>query len=155
MPRDTPSGGTSAAQAAGAGEPTAADHDLLALAQRGLEAFNTRDVDGLLALAREDVELVPFRAALHGQSYRGESGVRRWLADVAEDWDDWRVVDVQFRRSGDRVLTLGRICARSRATGMQVETPAGFVTEYRDGRIQRLVSYSDPAEAMRAAGLEG
>ena len=52
----------------------------------GLAALNRGDVDGMLATLAPDAEMVPLRAVLDGIVYRGHEGLRRWLADMSEDW---------------------------------------------------------------------
>jgi hypothetical protein len=57
----------------------------------GLAALNRRDVDGMLATLHPDAELIPLKAVLEGTVYRGHEGLRRWLSDMYEDWDDLRI----------------------------------------------------------------
>jgi ketosteroid isomerase-like protein len=123
------------------------------LVRRSVEAFNRRDVDALLETFDPGVELHPFSAQVTGTTYRGEPGVHRWLADLADEWSEWRVVLDEVRPLGDRVLTLGRIVARGRETEVQVEVPAAFVSTLSDGRITRLESFGDAAKALAEAGV--
>ena len=79
------------------------------------EAFSERDVEGVLAYAHPDVE---FRAvtgdhAGRTSAYRGHDGLRQYFRDVAEIWDDLRIVPGEFRQSGDTILVTGRVSARS------------------------------------------
>jgi ketosteroid isomerase-like protein len=120
---------------------------------RSVEAFNRRDLPALLETLDPDVELHPFSAQLTGTTYRGEAGARQWLADVADEWSEWRVVLDEVRTIDDRVLTLGRIVARGRETSVEVEVPAAFVSTLRDGRITRLESFGDAAKALAEAGI--
>ena len=60
----------------------------------------------------------------------------------------------EFREVGDKVVVLGRLRARSRASGMDVDVPMGFVWTLRDGKAVHGRTFSDQAEALRAAGLE-
>ena len=52
----------------------------------GVRAYNDDDLDALLALLDVDAELVPVRSLLEGGSYRGHEGVRRFLAEMGEEW---------------------------------------------------------------------
>jgi ketosteroid isomerase-like protein len=118
--------------------------------KESVAAFNRRDFDGLLRTFAPDVELLPFAAKVTGVVYRGEDGVRRWMSELEEEWSEWRVELDDLRTSGDCVLTLGRIVARGRDTGVEATVPAGFVSRFRGERIVRLESYSDPEEAIAA-----
>jgi ketosteroid isomerase-like protein len=118
--------------------------------RRGLEAFNRRDVPALMETCDPDVEFFPLRALLEGISYRGEEGLRKVMA---EEWTELRVEAQEFREVGDRVLTLGLLHARGRASGIETAWPMGWVSEMRDGRVLRLRTYTDQQEALRAVGL--
>ncbi|HYZ28121.1 MAG TPA: hypothetical protein VE570_03615, partial [Thermoleophilaceae bacterium] len=60
----------------------------VALAEKIIEAINARDAGALLAIADDDIEVVPLRAALEWTTYRGEDGVIRLMHDLAETWDE-------------------------------------------------------------------
>ena len=49
---------------------------------------------------------------------------------------------------------LGRLRARGRASGMDLDVPMGFVWTLRDGKVVRARTFSEQADALRAAGLE-
>ena len=44
--------------------------------------------------------------------------------------------------------------SRGRTSGIELDVPLGWVWEFRDGRIVRIHSYSEPADAFRDAGIE-
>ena len=123
----------------------------LTLARHGFEAFNRRDVDELVELSHPDCEWLPFRAQLEGYSYRGHEGVRRFIVDMAEDWSRFEIELEELTDVDGRVLLIGRVHALARGSGVAVENRSGFVLEFSEGLICRLVSYSDPDDARRAA----
>jgi len=43
---------------------------------------------------------------------------------------------------------------RSRVTGIPLDGSAGEVWTLRDGKLARMDMYGDPADALKAAGLE-
>jgi len=120
------------------------------LIRRGFEAFNARDVEGLVAVCHSDCEWMPFRAQLEGIVYRGHDGIRRFVADMDQDWNAFRIDPVEFHDRGPRVVVIGRLIAAGRGSGVEVDSLAGFVFDVRDGRIALLVSHSDPAVALAA-----
>jgi uncharacterized protein len=121
--------------------------------RRGFETFNRRDVDGLVELCADDAEWFPFRAQLEGSVYRGHEGIRRFVADMDDDWAEFEIHPEQFEDLGERVLVMGRVRGRAGVSGVAVNNLGGFVFELSDGKISRLVSYSDP-EVARQAALE-
>jgi ketosteroid isomerase-like protein len=124
------------------------------IVRRSLEALNEGDTEGVLGLMDPDVELVTARAVLEGISYRGHEGFRQFVADMADDWEDYHPSSERFRDLGDgRVLVVGRFHARGKASGMEVDTPAAWVSEVREGKIVHVRFYADEAAALDALGL--
>jgi ketosteroid isomerase-like protein len=124
------------------------------IVRRLLDAFNDRDLDAMLAATHPEAELQSLRAQLEGRAYRGHEGVRQMLADFDEDWEFVQMHAEEFREAGDRVVALGRLRARGRASGVDLDVPIGFVWTLRDGMVVRGTTFSEQAEAIRAAGLE-
>jgi ketosteroid isomerase-like protein len=124
----------------------------LDLIAQGVEAFNSGDIDGMLAPIHPDVEFQPLRAVLEGSVYHGHEGFRRWLEDMAEDWQqfDLHVIDVS-EISSNSVLVHGRVHARGRASGVELDATAAWLCELRDGLIGRLRFYGDVEAARQAA----
>ncbi len=122
----------------------------------GLAALNRRDVDGMLATLQPDAEMVPLRAVLEGTVYRGHDGLRLWLADMAEDWDDLRIDSDEVRGlDGGRVLVLGRFHARGKSSGVRLDQPAAWICELVDGKVARIRFFADAAAALSAAAASG
>ena len=118
------------------------------------EAFNTRDVDRLVSLTHPHCEWFPFRAQLEGSSYQGHAGVRRFVRDMDEDWSAFTIEPVELTQHGDIVRVTGHVTGTGRGSGVDVDFLGGFVFELRDELIVRIKSYSDPAAARDAAGLD-
>jgi ketosteroid isomerase-like protein len=118
----------------------------------GLAALNRRDVEAMLGTLRPDVELVPARAVLEGSVYRGHDGLRRWLDDMREDWDEFRIDSYEARALDERrVLVVGSFHARGRSSGVMLDQPAAWVCEMDAGKVARIRFYED-ADAAIAAG---
>jgi ketosteroid isomerase-like protein len=125
------------------------------LVRRGLDAFNRKDAVALVETLDPDAELVPMRSVLEGGAYQGHQGLRRFMEEMDDDWESFQLAGEEFRAVGqDRVLVLGRVVARGRASGVDVDSPAAWLCYVRAGRVARVRFYSDPAEAIEAAGLE-
>ena len=116
----------------------------------GLDALNRRDVEAMVATLHADVELVPVRAVLDGSAYHGHEGLRQWLADMGEDWDDFRIDSYEVSALGEgRVLVLGRFHARGRSSGVTLDQPAAWICEMAAGKVARIRFFPD-ADAARA-----
>jgi ketosteroid isomerase-like protein len=119
-----------------------------------LDAFNDRDLDAMLAVVDPDAEIEALRAQLEGTAYLGHDGMRQMLVDFDEDWACLHVDADDFREAGDQVVVLGRLRARGRASGVDLDVPIGFVWELREGKAFRGKTFSEQADALRAAGLD-
>jgi ketosteroid isomerase-like protein len=125
------------------------------ICRRVHDAFGTRrDTEAGLKYIDPRVEL---RSAIvggaEGNTYNGHDGVRRWMAESDATWADLRLEPEQFRDLGDRVLMIGRLYARGRESGIEVETPIAWLSTLRDGKIVRSEGFLDPQKALKAAGL--
>ena len=131
-------------------------HATLDLIARGVEAFNAGDIDGMLAPMHPEVEFQPLRGVLEGTVYRGHEGFRRWLEDNGEDWEEFHldVIDVSEPGSG-WVLVQGRVRARGRASGVELDATAVWLCQLRDGLIGRLRFYRDVESALEAVRGSG
>jgi ketosteroid isomerase-like protein len=125
------------------------------LAGQGLEAWNRRDVDWLRRNATADFEFVPAVAAtVEGGSVKGPEGMVHFLEEMDESWETFRIEPEDFRLVGEVVLIHGRVIAKGRGSGVELDQPIASTTHFRDGKIARLQSYLDPAEALEAASKD-
>jgi ketosteroid isomerase-like protein len=118
-----------------------------------VEAFNERDFEGMAQNMEPDAELYPLRAQLEGKIYRGHDGLREMLADFDQDWEFVRMDAEEYREAGDHVVVLGRLGARGRTSGVDLDVPMAFVWRLREGKVVHARSFSEQAEALRDAGL--
>jgi ketosteroid isomerase-like protein len=124
----------------------------LDLIAQGVAAFNAGDIDGMLAPMHPDVEFQPLRAVLEGTVYHGHEGFRRWLEDMAEDWEQFDLDVIEVSEIGTKcLLVYGRVNARGRASGVELVATAAWLCELRDGLIGRLRFYRDVEAALEAA----
>ena len=105
----------------------------------------------------QDIELHPDPAADWvgvNDTYRGHDGVRRYMAQVYEAFEDYRPEVEDLLDGGDKVVTLAIEHGRGRSSGAAVEARrTAHVWTMRAGRAIRLDLYLDRAEAFEATGL--
>jgi ketosteroid isomerase-like protein len=122
----------------------------------GLEAGNRGDVETLLEVLDPEVA---WHSALHalmaGEAtvFRGREGVREMLRDLNEAFGAFQIEISEIRDLGDRLVAIGRTRARGEASGADVDSPIGFVAQFKNGKAISLRAYLDPKEALEAAGL--
>ena len=120
--------------------------------RRGVEALNRGDVDGMAATMDPDVELVPLRAVLDGTSYHGHEGLRRWIADMAEDWTKFELTLDEVQELGPgRLLVQATMRLRGRSSGVALDSPAAWLCDLRDAKVVRIQFFTDPESALAAA----
>ena len=124
----------------------------LELAYRAAEAFNRRDLDGLLALMDDDVEVVSRIVVLEG-GLRGHDGVRRWWQNWLDTWPDYEVEVVEVRDAGD--VTVAAIRAMGHGAGSEVpfEDTIWQLARWRARKCIAWHIFTNRSEALEAAGL--
>jgi ketosteroid isomerase-like protein len=117
------------------------------------DSYNDRDPDAWVAIWNADCEWHPFLTAREegDPGYHGHNGMRAWFEDVDEMFEEMHVELGQFREIGDRLLVLGRMAARRRGSGDEVESDVGWVVEPKGEKFQRGWAYTSHEEAERAA----
>ena len=111
-------------------------------------------VEEVLAVWSEDGDWRPEAAALvEGASFRGHEGLKRYFAMLAEVMESVEIDLDQIRSTDQGAVALGRLRARGRGSGAEIEEDHGVVYEIRDGLIVRATSYRDQEKALEAAGL--
>jgi ketosteroid isomerase-like protein len=125
------------------------------IAKRSINALNRRNLDAYDDLFTQDFEWFPaLPSTVEGGGYLGRDGIEKYLGEINDTWEEFRVIAEEYRDLGGRALMLGRIEGRGRGSGVEVNAQLGAVWEFRDGRISHARVYLDHGEALRAAGLE-
>ncbi len=125
--------------------------------KRGAEASNRRDIEALLVDLDPEIEWSPAFPVLLGEEakvYRGHDGVREMFRGFYDALDEIHVEYSEIRDLGDRVVAIGRIRTRGKASGAATESPFALVSDVKNGKTTRVRTYLDPHEALEAAGLE-
>jgi ketosteroid isomerase-like protein len=123
------------------------------IALAAVEAWNLGDRDAWLASFDEETEFHPLRAQLEGESYSGHEGMRRFLAELTQDFEQVSLEIEETREAGEQVVGIGRFRAHGRASGVDLDVPLGILTRVRHGKIVYLRFFSEPADALDEAGL--
>lgn len=124
--------------------------------RRMYELWSAREYAAAGKLFDPDVVMVR-----SGEEFTDLAGEYHGLAEVWEaivlwlrSWEEVRDEPQRFIDLGDRVVAIVKQVGRGRGSGAQVEHVGGFVYTISRGRITRLEAYWDPADALRAAGVE-
>ena len=124
------------------------------IVRRIWEADRQHDAEAVLGAYAPEVEWED-NTGLWGDwgTARGRNGVRaawrRWheaFEEVRFDWD-------QVADTGDDVVVTYRARARGRGSGAVVDQAITLLWTLRAGKVVRIRSYGDRADALEAAGL--
>jgi ketosteroid isomerase-like protein len=118
----------------------------------GYEAFNRRDFTGAVRTFDPEVEW-DFSEMPDGRVVRGVDELRAYWATLVDTWEEFRVEVEEFRDGPDADVTLVRLIAKARTSGLRFDDPAALVWESADGRVRRVRFTHDRDAALAAAGL--
>jgi serine phosphatase RsbU (regulator of sigma subunit)/ketosteroid isomerase-like protein len=128
------------------------------LVERLFEAFNRRDIEEISELCDETLDFFPVGTAeAIGRTapYVGPAGLREYLRDVDQAWEELLITATTIERRGGSLLVWGRVHVRSRELGIR-DVPIAWIWDVVDGRFVRGEVFPDPEQAMlRLAGPLG
>lgn len=129
--------------------------DRTELVDRLFKAFNQRDAKAMAALCDPAMEfLAPTAEAVgHEGTYMGPGGLRDYLADAAQTWEELLVTSGAVEQRGDSLLVRGRVYVRSHEHGIR-DMPVAWIWQLRGRRFVRGEVFPDPEEAIARFGRE-
>jgi ketosteroid isomerase-like protein len=105
------------------------------IVRAAIEAWNRSDFGAWIGAWDERAEFHPYGCSVEGHAYHGHDGLRQFVAEMAEDWEQVRFEVDEIRCAGEQVVALGRLRARERASGVERDVPLALVGVVRDGKI--------------------
>ncbi len=127
---------------------------------RSIEAFNRAfsrgDPEGFLEFVSPDIEWLPVMGAMDRDgSFRGRTGVEAYFDLLQDAWEDLAFAPPsEVRDLGEQTLMIGRLQGRGRGSGVTVDTPIAVLYDHRGAQISRIHAFYDPADALKAVGLQ-
>jgi len=120
-----------------------------ALVGRLFNAFNQRDVKSMVALCSPRMEFftVTGEEIGRGAPYVGPEGLRDYLADAEQFWEELLITPGSVERRGERMLVLGRVYVRNRELGIR-DMPVAWIWQVEGERFVRGEVFADPSEAV-------
>jgi len=135
------------------GEARRTAPETLDLIREGVEAFNRRDLEGMIETMDPEIELVPLRGAIEGIAYHGHDGVRAYMRDMAADWQDSVIEIAGMRELGDgRILVDALMRAHTLGSGVEVAASGAWLCDVSGDKVKRIRFYLDAESALKAPG---
>jgi ketosteroid isomerase-like protein len=121
--------------------------------RRSFEAFAAGDFDTAFAAHDSSTEWQTADDEPDAQTYRGISGLRRFVASMAELWHDRFERTQRFEEfidCGDWVVVPWSGRLHGRGSGIEVEVSETYAVRLREGRIVRVEEYRTREQALEA-----
>ena len=124
------------------------------LVREFMAAANRRDFETMDRLVSDDLIFHSTFAASEGRVFRGRPGLREYFETVEGSFDNLELpVEEALDAGDDKVALIVRVCGRGKASGIPVDHRFGQLWTVQDGTVREIVSYTDPTDALEAAGL--
>ena len=120
-----------------------------------VSALNARDFEALAEFPfHPEFEFHSLISDAEGAAYVGLDGLREWAADLDEVFEEFRPEVLEVRRAGeDTAVVIFRVAGTAKASGAPFDERNAQIWRWRDGLLWRNEAYSNPEDALRAAGL--
>jgi uncharacterized protein len=120
----------------------------------GLLAFNSGDIEQVIAMAAGDFEaVVPPELSAEPDTYRGHEGLRRYFESFEDVMEEIHFEPERFIDAGEEVVTVVRLTARGRSTAISVEQRIAQIWSLREGKVARVRTFATLERALAAAGI--
>jgi ketosteroid isomerase-like protein len=127
----------------------------LDLVRRGWDAWLRGDLQGLFSTWDPEVvwDTSNFRDWPES-AYHGHTGVRRFLTEWLEVWDEYEVgVEELVAAPDGRVVSLHWHRGKGRDSGAPMYMEMAQIATVRDGKVTRLENWDDRGAALESVGL--
>jgi uncharacterized protein len=111
------------------------------------EAFNRRDIAGLLGALHPDVEL-----QTTVEAHRGPDGVAAWIREADGVFDGFAIRVDEVIDLGDRVVATVHEHGRGKDSGLEIDQDFTHVWTVQEGRVRKLQAFTERAAAVEAIG---
>jgi ketosteroid isomerase-like protein len=104
----------------------------------------------------DDVEIHSAVADFAGTVYRGQEGVRQWVEDMREVFDEWQLrLDELEEFAPGRAIGVGTVHLRGRGSGVSVDQPCAWLFDHVDGVLTRFEPFLNRVAEARAIAAGG
>jgi ketosteroid isomerase-like protein len=125
------------------------------IARRSSQAFIDRDVEWFVENTTPEFEFVAaVMTTVEGEGggvQGGEEGIRRYFTVLDEPWESFVVGEFDYREVDDQVVCVGRLRAKGRGSGVELDQPIAMVLWFDGDKLARARSFLDVDEALAAA----
>jgi ketosteroid isomerase-like protein len=108
------------------------------------DAFSRRTLTNALWLLDPEIVFEPMTAMVtqDGEPYCGHDGIRRYMQDVEEHWQELTLRPGHVRVAGNAAVVLGTVSGRGIAGSFE-DVPTTWILKFRNGRVARAQIFSN------------
>jgi ketosteroid isomerase-like protein len=119
-----------------------------------LRAFNTGDLEALIANCDPQIEYHSTMTVPGGATYHGHDGMRRYFRDMQDAWgDEIRAEPEAYFDLGEHTLAFYLLRARGQQSGAEVAMPFAQVIKWQDGLMLHFKTYAERDNALKDLGV--
>jgi ketosteroid isomerase-like protein len=116
--------------------------------------WRDRDYSAVEEVIHPDAVLDVTRNVFNPGVHRGIDGLRAFMRQTDEIWENFDVTPLEYIDAGDKVVVANRIAGTGRGSGAKTEMLLFAVVAFRNDKIRRYTGgFRTRAEALEAAGL--
>ena len=120
---------------AGPGILASVSQENVEIVRRALDAYTAGDIEGMSSFLDPDGELhSAIISGAEGKAYRGHAGIRSWVAETKASFEALSMELTEFRDLDDRVLAFGRVHAKGRESGVELDSPQAGSSPFATAR---------------------
>ena len=119
------------------------------------DAYNARDIDGLLEHSDEEIQFRSIFAALDSDGvFSGRGGIEDYFRTIDEAYESFQVDLGQPRGGREGYLVSGIASWRGRGSGAEGTTPILVAYTMREGKVLIAETFTDERLAMESVGID-
>jgi ketosteroid isomerase-like protein len=122
------------------------------IVRRWVDAYNRRDIDGLIEISDPDIELQSRFVALES-AFRGYDRIRAYFKGLEDAYAHFAVIPTEFIDAGAAVLAVACAEWRGKQSGAEGQTPIVPAFWLRASKVFRTETFTDRGQALEAVGL--
>jgi ketosteroid isomerase-like protein len=126
------------------------------IVRRGTDAYNRRDLDGVLENWAPDAVVDWSRSrGFDAGVFRGHDEIRAFWQRLLDAFDEVRVELVDPVEVEEGLVVAENVAYQRGRDGIEVQARSAWLIAIRDGETTSFTMYQTKQEALEAAGLEG
>jgi ketosteroid isomerase-like protein len=120
--------------------------------RRAVEAYGGGNPEPFFEMFDSGIEWHGTPEAVVGSAAHGIAGVRDYLAQWQELWDEHSLEPIEVIDAGQAVVVVMHERGRGHSSGVEVDRTIAGVYSFGGSKIVRAEHYTSKEEALRAAG---